>query len=141
MIDRQQLLKDLQRELPKIEKDILAYSESKPELTAHLQDEYKKAQAAGRTADHFVAWREAQTTQAAVAWVLTCVFVRFLEDNVLLVQPVLSGPAEYDQGKKPLQHAKERMVAYFNEKREVIPIIRVLNPPFAELQIETSSFL
>jgi hypothetical protein len=129
MIDRQQLLKDLQRELPKIEKDILAYSESKPELTAHLQDEYKKAQAAGRTADHFVAWREAQTTQAAVAWVLTCVFVRFLEDNVLLVQPVLSGPAEYDQGKKPLQHAKERMVAYFNE-----------NPTHAEREYLLSIF-
>ena len=115
MIDRQQLLKDLQRELPKIEADILAYSELKPELSAHLQAEYDKAQEAGRTADHFVAWREAQITQAAVAWILTCVFVRFLEDNGLLDEPVLSGPAETAQGKKPLQHAKERMIAYFNQ--------------------------
>lgn len=129
MINRQQLLKDLQRELPKIEKDILAYSESNPELTQHLQDEYKKAQEAGRTADHFVAWREAQITQAAVAWVLTCVFVRFMEDNGLLVEPVLSGPAERENGDKPLHHAKERMVAYFND-----------NPTHAEREYLLSLF-
>lgn len=118
MINRSDLLKDLQRELPKIEKDILEYSEYKEGLAEHLQEEYEKAQAAGRTAEHFVAWREAQITQAAVAWLLTCVFVRFLEDNNLLVEPMLSGPASSNQdGKetKPLQHAKERMVAFFNE--------------------------
>ena len=118
MINRSDLLKDLQRELPKIEKDILEYSEYKEGLAEHLQEEYEKAQAAGRTAEHFVAWREAQITQAAVAWLLTCVFVRFLEDNNLLVEPMLSGPAFSNQdGKetKPLQHAKERIVAFFNE--------------------------
>lgn len=118
MINRSDLLKDLQRELPKIEKDILEYSEYKEGLAEHLQEEYKKAQAAGRTAEHFVAWREAQITQAAVSWLLTCVFVRFLEDNNLLMEPMLSGPASSNQnGKesKPLQHAKERMVAFFNE--------------------------
>ncbi|MGI2111256.1 BREX-2 system adenine-specific DNA-methyltransferase PglX [Shewanella frigidimarina] len=118
MIKRSDLLKDLQRELPKIEKDILVYSESKEELAEHLQNEYEKAQAAGRTAEHFVSWREAQITQSAVAWLLTCVFVRFLEDNNLLVEPMLSGPATRAlNGKesKPLQNAKERMVAFFNE--------------------------
>ena len=84
MIERQQLLKDLQGVLPEIEQDILAYAESKPELNTHLKDEYAKAKEANRTAEHFVAWREAQITQAAVAWILTCVFVRFLEDNELL---------------------------------------------------------
>jgi type I restriction-modification system DNA methylase subunit len=115
MINRSDLLKDLQRELPKIEQDILGYSELKPELAEHLQKEYEKAQVAGRTAEHFVAWREAQITQAAVAWILTCVFVRFLEDNNLLVEPMLSGPANNEKVDKPLEHAKERMVAYFNE--------------------------
>jgi len=109
MINRSKLLKDLQRELPKLEKDILAYSESRQDITEHLQAEYKKAQDAGRTAEHFIAWREAQITQAAVAWVLSCVFVRFLEDNQLLDEPVLSGPGSH------LDHAKQRMVAYFNE--------------------------
>ena len=115
MINRSALLKDLQGELPKIEKDILAYSESREDLTAHLQEEYGKAREAGRTAEHFVAWREAQITQAAVAWILSCVFVRFLEDNSLLAEPIVAGPVENAQGEKRLAHAKERMVAYFNE--------------------------
>jgi hypothetical protein len=115
MIERSALLKDLQGELPKIEKDILAYSESREDLTAHLKDEYNKAREAGRTAEHFVAWREAQITQAAVAWVLSCVFLRFLEDNGLLAEPMLAGPVESEQGDKRLDHAKQRMVAYYNE--------------------------
>jgi hypothetical protein len=115
MIERSALLKDLQGELPKIESDILAYSESREDLTAHLKEEYNKARKAGRTAEHFVAWREAQITQAAVAWVLSCVFVRFLEDNGLLSEPMLAGPVESEQGEKRLDHAKQRMVAYYNE--------------------------
>ena len=115
MIHRTELLKSLQRELPKIEKDILSYSESREDLTEHLNQEYQKAKNAGRTAEHFVAWREAQITQAAVAWLLTCVFVRFLEDNQLIKEPMLSGPVQTDEGNKSLQHAKERMVVYFNE--------------------------
>jgi len=110
MIDRQQLLKDLQRLLPKIEQDILTYTESKPDLNDHLKQEYAKAKEANRTAEHFVAWREAQITQAAVAWLLTCVFVRFLEDNQLLDEPVISGPAGTG-----LQHAKGKLTVYFNE--------------------------
>ena len=110
MIDRQQLLQDLQRLLPKIEQDILAYTESKPELNSHLKQEYAKAKEAKRTAEHFVAWREAQITQAAVAWLLTCVFIRFLEDNELLDEPVIAGPAGHK-----LQHAKDRLTVYFSE--------------------------
>ncbi|MCG8094253.1 MAG: BREX-2 system adenine-specific DNA-methyltransferase PglX [Candidatus Thiodiazotropha endolucinida] len=113
MIDRQQLLKDLQRLLPKIEQDILAYTESKPEFDTHLQQEYAKAKEANRTAEHFVAWRQAQMTQAAVAWILTCVFVRFLEDNELLDEPMIAGPA----GPR-LQHAKDRLTVHFSEYPE-----------------------
>jgi hypothetical protein len=115
VINRADLLKSLQSLLPHIERDILAYSEANAELNDHLQIEYRAAVEAKRTAEHFVSWREAQITQAAVAWVLTCVFVRFLEDNGLLTEPVLAGPVRDAQGRNALQHAKERMVAYFNE--------------------------
>ncbi|EKJ8516641.1 BREX-2 system adenine-specific DNA-methyltransferase PglX [Pseudomonas aeruginosa] len=115
VINRADLLKNLQSLLPHIEKDILAYSESNAELSEHLQSQYRAAVEAERTAEHFVSWREAQITQAAVAWVLTCVFVRFLEDNGLLTEPVLAGPVQDAQGRNALQQAKERMVAYFNE--------------------------
>ena len=109
MINRQNLLTDLQEQLAGIEQDILAYSESRPELTQHLKDEHQKALDAHRTADHFVAWREGQITQAAVAWILTCVFVRFLEDNQLLGEPLLAGPGDR------LKHAKGRIEVHFNE--------------------------
>lgn len=115
MINRSALLKNLQGLLPKLEKDILAYSEYKAELQQHLQHQYNAAVDAGRTAEHFVAWRAAQITQAAVAWVLTCVFVRFLEDNGLLDEPMLAGPVNHAAGGNALQQAKERMTAYFHE--------------------------
>ncbi|WP_252180112.1 BREX-2 system adenine-specific DNA-methyltransferase PglX [Endozoicomonas sp. 4G] len=109
MINRQELLKDLQRQLPKIEKDIFDYSESRDDLTKHLKEEYQKAVDAKRTAEHFVAWLEGQITQAAVAWILTCVFVRFLEDNQLLDAPMLAGPGDR------LKLAKDRIEVHFNE--------------------------
>ena len=115
VINRANLLKSLQALLPHIERDILAYSEANAQLNEHLHGEYRAAVEAERTAEHFVSWREAQITQAAVAWVLTCVFVRFLEDNGLLTEPVLAGPVHGAQGRNALQQAKERMVAYFNE--------------------------
>lgn len=115
MIDRQQLLKDLQRLLPKLEKDILAYCNQNSECSQHLKDEYNKAVEAGRTAEHFVEWQAAQITQAAVAWVLICVFVRFMEDNGLLDAPVLSGPVGRPGGSQPLKNAKDRIEAYFNQ--------------------------
>ncbi|WP_313326127.1 BREX-2 system adenine-specific DNA-methyltransferase PglX [Pseudomonas qingdaonensis] len=115
VINRAELLKSLQALLPHIEKDILAFSEANAELSENLQCEYRAAVEAERTAEHFVSWREAQITQAAVAWVLTCVFVRFLEDNGLLTEQVLAGPVHDAQGLNALQQAKERMVAYFNE--------------------------
>jgi hypothetical protein len=110
MIDPQQLLQDLQRLLPKIEQAILTYLESKPAIQNQLQQEYANAKEAQRTAEHFVAWRSAQITQAAVAWLLTCVFIRFLEDNELLQEPLIAGPA----GDR-LQHAKDQVTVYFNE--------------------------
>lgn len=115
MINREQLLKALRAELPKIEQDILTYSETNAELKAHFQEQYDSAVKANRTAEHFVAWREAHITQAAVAWVLTCVFVRFLEDNNLLDEPVLAGPVSRPDGSRPLAHAKERMAHHFNQ--------------------------
>lgn len=115
MIDREKLLSDLKGELPRIETDILNYSERHAELGYHLEEEYNKAVKVGRTAEHFVAWREAQITQAAAAWVLTCVFVRFLEDNGLLDEPMLSGPVSRENDSRPLAHAKERITHYFGE--------------------------
>lgn len=110
MIKPPVLLQDLQRLLPRIEQDILAYSQSQSAINEHLETEYANAIKAKRTAEHFVDWREAQITQASVAWILSCVFVRFLEDNELLDGAVLAGPV----GSR-MQHAKDSLTVYFNE--------------------------
>lgn len=96
MINRQALLKDLQKLLQRIEADLLERSESTevPEVPAALHAEYEKAAKAERTAQNYEDWRTDTITQAAAAWVLSCVFVRFLEDNSLIDPPKIAGPGE-----------------------------------------------
>jgi hypothetical protein len=50
-----------------------------------------------RTAMSWQEWRDDRITQAAVAWVLTTVFVRFCEDSRLLKPVWISGPADRRQ--------------------------------------------
>lgn len=96
MIDRTALLEDLKRLVTRVEADLLARSEDAdvPEIAEVLRGEYERARAAKRTADTYGEWREDRITQAAVAWVLSCVFVRFLEDNDLISPPRIAGPGE-----------------------------------------------
>jgi hypothetical protein len=96
MIDRTALLEDLKRLVTRVEADLLARSEDAdvPEITEVLRGEYERARAAKRTADTYGEWREDRITQAAVAWVLSCVFVRFLEDSDLISPPRVAGPGE-----------------------------------------------
>ncbi|MEU8036021.1 BREX-2 system adenine-specific DNA-methyltransferase PglX [Streptosporangium sp. NPDC049078] len=58
-----------------------------------LDAEYRLAFRLGRTAATWAAWRDERVTQAAAAWVLGTVFVRFCEDNGLLTSPYLAGPS------------------------------------------------
>jgi uncharacterized protein DUF7008/Eco57I restriction-modification methylase len=92
MIERQALVADLRHEVTALEDDMRRHIDATPELAAQLRSEHQRAQAAHRTAMSLTEWRDEEITQAAVAWVLGCVFVRFLEDNELIDQPLLSGP-------------------------------------------------
>ena len=101
MIDRKTLLDDLQKLLPKIEADLLERSESAevPDVGRKLREEYAAAQAAERTAQSFEDWRSDAITQVAAAWVLSCVFVRFLEDNGSSPTPRSPAPASGSSGR------------------------------------------
>ena len=63
-----------------------------PEEDQRLRTQFKSAQDAQRTALTYETWRDEFLTQVAVAWVLGCVFVRFMEDNGLIDEAWLSGP-------------------------------------------------
>ncbi|HEY0983597.1 BREX-2 system adenine-specific DNA-methyltransferase PglX [Schlesneria sp.] len=109
MINRQQLLSDLQSLLKRLETDLQERSESSdvPEVGQTLRAEYDRAKNAERTAENYEDWRSGAITQTAAAWVLSCVFVRFLEDNQLIDPPKIAGPNER------LQRARDEHELYF----------------------------
>lgn len=94
MVNRQELLSDLKRVLRQLEADLRQRCDDLPEVAAALRAEYDAAKEAERTAENFEDWKAGYITQVAAAWVLSCVFVRFLEDNQLVDPPRISGPGE-----------------------------------------------
>ncbi|PQO28931.1 BREX-2 system adenine-specific DNA-methyltransferase PglX [Blastopirellula marina] len=111
MINRQALLSDLQSLLKKLEADLLDRSKSSdvPEVGETLREEYARAKKAERTALNYETWRSDAITQTAAAWVLSCVFVRFLEDNALIDPPKIAGPG------KRLQQARDEHTLFFQD--------------------------
>ena len=110
--DRQQLLQALKPLVTQLEDDLRERVDDDAQLTADLTEQWTQLKAKGRTAESFLEWREAYLTQGAVAWVLTCVFVRYLEDNELLRQAFISGVGDtYDQ-------SDDQRRAYFAQKPE-----------------------
>ncbi|WP_416670058.1 hypothetical protein [Egbenema bharatensis] len=93
MIDRTQLLSDLQGLVRKLEEDLQSRTASVevPEVERTLRSEYDQAKKAERTAQTFNQWVSDYKTQMAVAWVLSATFARFLEDNELVSPPRISG--------------------------------------------------
>jgi hypothetical protein len=117
MIDSQKLLADLQSKassrntvVRKLEDDLRKRCDEMPEVNAPLRKEYDEAKLRGRTAMSYSAWRDGELTQIAVAWVLGCVFVRFLEDNELVETPKLSGPGDR------LRRARDEHELFFRQR-------------------------
>ncbi|MCJ7859481.1 BREX-2 system adenine-specific DNA-methyltransferase PglX [Corynebacterium kalidii] len=63
--------------------DMRARLESDADRLQSWKTEHAKAQKADRVASSFAEWSEEQLQQAAAGWVLTTVFLRFIEDNDL----------------------------------------------------------
>ncbi len=115
MIDAKVLLADLTRLLKRLEDDLreraLSPAGGVPELRAQLQAEWQAARDAERTAETFESWVEQVITQAGVHWLLSCVFLRFIEDNELVDRPWISGTPQAGR----LALARDRHDAYFRE--------------------------
>jgi hypothetical protein len=93
VVDSKALLADLQGQVRLLEVDLAEQLDAVPGLVGVLRDEHAAERKARRTAAEWPAWRDAQLTQTAVAWVLGTVFLRWTEDNGL-IDPVLSGPGD-----------------------------------------------
>ena len=101
------LTKDLRAQVTELERDLLARTREVPEFADRLTAEYDAARAAQRTGMGITEWRAGRVTQAAAAWVLATVFVRYCEDNGLIGPAFLAGPGER------LQEAEERHEQFF----------------------------
>lgn len=109
MINASQLLADLTKLLKRLEADLLQRIEELPELKTSLEAEWQAARDAERCAETFESWVDQVITQSGVHWLLSCVFLRFMEDNQLVERPWLGGTP--DSGRLAL--ARDRHHAYF----------------------------
>ena len=109
MINAPQLLADLTRQLKRLEDDLRQRIGEQPDLDPNLRAEWQAARDADRCAETFETWAEQVITQAGVHWLLSCVFLRFIEDNQLVDRPWLGGTPESGR----LALARDRHEAYF----------------------------
>lgn len=113
MINAKVLLTDLTRLLKRLEDDlrerVLSSTSEVPELRGQLQAEWQTALDAERTAETFESWTEQVITQAGVHWLLSCVFLRFIEDNGLVERPWIGGTPQSGR----LALARDGHDAYF----------------------------
>ncbi|MEU3147287.1 hypothetical protein [Streptomyces sp. NPDC006999] len=68
--------------------------------------EYNNAFRARRTSVAASQWISERVTQAAIAWVLGTVFVRFCEENFLLEAPYIAGPTPARQTYAQERHSQ-----------------------------------
>lgn len=122
MIDSASLLGELKAVVTKLEADILKRCQSLADVDQPLRLEFEAAKENDRTAVAYEVWRGEYITQAAVAWVLATVFVRFIEDNGLLDERNekrvwISGAKEENAGKNErLQIARDTHSQFISKK-------------------------
>lgn len=106
------LTTDLQRQVLLLEDDLRARLQADAAREGDWKREHQQAMEKERTAAAWVAWRDDRITQAAVAWVLTTVFIRFCEDNSLVAPVWITGP------ENRRQEALDAQLAYFRTNPE-----------------------
>lgn len=120
MIDSSALLADLKAQLRVLQGDLKARAEdSSNSWGARLKEEYAEAFSRERTGWSWVDWRDNEVDQAAVAWIISTVFLRFCEDNDLLAGAKIDGlPTAVGWIAGPgdrVQRAQENLTAYFRD--------------------------
>jgi hypothetical protein len=106
------LTTDLKTQVKLLADDLRQRLDADSERLAEWKDIHQEAVTKDRTAMSWVDWREDRIDQAAVAWVLTTVFLRFCEDNSLVKPVWFSGPGNRRQ------EALDGYNAYFRSNPE-----------------------
>jgi len=111
VIDAPRLLADLTKQLTALEADLRQRIADLPDLRASLHAEWQVAAEANRNSEPFQSWADQVITQAGVHWLLSCSFLRFVEDNGLVDRPWLGGTPESGR----LALARDRHDAHFRQ--------------------------
>ncbi|MFD4207478.1 BREX-2 system adenine-specific DNA-methyltransferase PglX [Micromonospora tulbaghiae] len=103
-------LKALQNQVTALTDDLRGQVAADSELESSLRKEHAQATEARRTAGTFETWLDDVLDQAAVAWVLGCVFVRFCEDNELVEPLWIGGPEPIAPVGRAMQHRQQHLI-------------------------------
>ncbi|MEV4769925.1 BREX-2 system adenine-specific DNA-methyltransferase PglX [Micromonospora humida] len=103
-------LKALQAQVTTLTDDLRGQVARDSELESSLRKEHAQATTARRTAGTFETWLDDVLDQAAVAWVLGCVFVRFCEDNALVEPLWIGGPEPAAPADRAVQHRQQHLI-------------------------------
>jgi len=102
--------------------DLRLRVEESPSVKRALDDALARERAEGRTADDPIAYRERTLEQVGAAWLLDCVFVRFLEDRGFVAHRRLAGDGAVDAQERfgaafpgLAGNAREYLLAVFRE--------------------------
>lgn len=95
-LDGALLLSKAQGLLAELEADLLARARGSAAVREALRARHEAERAARRTADPLEVWERHFVTQVAASWLLSCVFVRTLEDRGLLGHNRIAGPGALD---------------------------------------------
>ena len=90
-IDAAGLLRDLQGLLRRVEDDLHRREQDDAATADALKSRYAEQTRRQRTALKYADWRDDYLTQVAAAWVLSGVFLRYVEDNGWVGHPWLAG--------------------------------------------------
>lgn len=118
-LDAKTLLTALRPLLKTLEADLMKRAKQ-PALETGLKARWQREKDAGRTGASFTLWRRRRMTQVAIAWILSVIFVRILEDRGFLPRRRIAGAGAEDSEQQftaiaPFLTARDYLLTVFRE--------------------------
>lgn len=120
-LDSAALLQHAQPVLELLTKDLLQRADGSVAVTRALKARHAQEKAEELTADTYAVWRRGVVVQIAAGWLLSCVFVRTLEDRGLLASNRIAGVGAADA-----QHTFDQIAPYLTARDYLLAVFREL---------------
>jgi hypothetical protein len=120
------LPKRLQPAFRALDKDLLARTKSE-RVEAGLKATWESEQRAGQTGFGFDPWRRERVTQLAVAWILSVVFVRTLEDRAYIDPRVAGATADALRTAEDREDLFKQVAPFLGPREYLLAVFRELS--------------